>query len=97
MFWPPGDDPAGRRLKLEAEKVRVAVLAFRSERGREPISIAELIPEKLSVPPPVEVRYRVRNGIPVLEIDYTNSWPSMGRSDCALDIDSGVWRCQGYI
>lgn len=97
-LWPAGDDPTGRRLRLEAEKVRVAVRVFKSEHGRLPVSIAELVPDKLTTPPPAGVEYVFRDGIPVLIIYFVNSWPSsMEKTDCVLDIDSDTWRCQEYL
>src|SRR5579862_3756729 len=49
--WPLGQDPAGRKLEAEGERLAVAIQAYRSGNGDGPNSIDELIPKFLSRTP----------------------------------------------
>ena len=95
-IWPPGEDPAGRKLLAEADKVLFALQRYVKAKGENPGSLQELVPAYLpSLPQEPEITYNAARGS--LYFDYSPSWPTLGHCTCTATIESEGFGCGGYV
>src|SRR5688572_21435230 len=81
--WDRGADPAGRRLQAQAQvHVVAAAESFRKDSGRYPKSLEELAPDLSWLPSDGRLSYRQTEAGYSVTLDYTPSWPQLGRSSC---------------
>jgi hypothetical protein len=89
--WPIGEDPQGRSLLENADRVLVAANTYRKENGRAPGTLKELAPTYLAaLPPEPQLRYDAGRG--ALEFIYTPSLSS-GLVYCRAALGDPAFHC----
>ena len=96
--WGRGSDPAGRHLQSKvAAHILSAADSFHDANGRYPDSLDELAPDLSWLPSDARLNYRATTGGYSVTIDYTPSWPQLGRSSCHYVSGASGWACHGYL
>lgn len=95
-----GDDPRGRRLKSEAERVLEAARAYANDYGQYPESLIGVVPRYLPELPSADIYYRPYRAVAsndTILIRYNLPWPYVGGEvQCTSPIRTTNWKCLGH-
>ena len=95
----PGADRRGRDFIATGNKIVAALETKRSAAGVYPASLAEL-PDPFDLGKPGtdhDFLYKPSADGFHLILNYTPSWPNMGRVSCGFESNTKQWKCGGYL
>ncbi len=92
---PPGADEKGEGYKVPATKVLIALEAYKTDQGRYPNSLYELVPRHLDKIP-AEPTLRLDDYTSTLRFAYSRDWPKLGRVVCVATLSTTEWVCEEY-
>jgi len=97
--WSPGEDPRGRELLVEGDRLVAALQQYRAANGSYPAELAAL-GSNIDLGRPGSdfyFSYDRDSDSYLLTVNYTPSWPQNGRVTCSRRHDSSEWGCHGYL
>jgi hypothetical protein len=98
-LWAPGEDPRGRDLVARGNDLVASIEAFQDSNGAYPSTLQELQTDVSlgSTASDFHFTYTTRDNGYSLSLNYTPSWPQMGRVYCSRRNGSAGWGCGGYL
>lgn len=96
-IWSRGDDPRGKALRAKVdEHVTKPLDAFHDAYGRYPDSLEALKPDLSWLLSGEDLYYDLTGEDYMLTLDYTPSWPQLGRTSCIRGGTTLEWYCFSY-
>ncbi len=98
-LWSPGEDPRGRQLLRDGDRLLSELERFRAANGVYPPKL-EALGSTVDLGRPGGDFYfyynRDSDSFHII-LDYTPSWPQTGRVTCSRRPDARGWGCLGYL